>query len=269
MVTYGPEKIIVITDDAQFLEDLECNPFKKYTAQELKKQYHKLAKKHHPDNGGKDDNFKKISHAYNMLTNPEYKYKHISNEVPINLNAILTITIGFNEAFFGGNFTITTNPIFINENREPIVVDKEKDIFLDVEVINIKIRPGFLDGSQICIKEKGLCYKEKRGDLLINVSVSKHPRFKLSHSDVLSVEKIPLDLIIKGGLYYVNTMYGIKELQIPPGTKPNTELKIPNAGVQRIGSHIVLVQLMYPTSNELKNNPSWKNFGIKWPKERT
>jgi len=39
-----------------------------YSKEELKIQYRKLAKKHHPDHGGNTDTFKQIQIAYEKLT---------------------------------------------------------------------------------------------------------------------------------------------------------------------------------------------------------
>ena len=40
---------------------------------EIKKSYRKLSKKHHPDAGGNEEEFKKISHAYDVLSDGEKK----------------------------------------------------------------------------------------------------------------------------------------------------------------------------------------------------
>lgn len=49
---------------------------KNATTDEIKKQYKKLALKHHPDRGGNPEMFKKISEAYQTLSDPEKKKEY-------------------------------------------------------------------------------------------------------------------------------------------------------------------------------------------------
>jgi len=58
---------------------------------DIKKAYHKLAVKHHPDKGGDVNKFKEISGAYETLSNPEKKKQYDdfgSINTDIGLNAM-------------------------------------------------------------------------------------------------------------------------------------------------------------------------------------
>lgn len=52
-----------------YYEVLDVN--KNSSSQDIKKQYKKLALKHHPDRGGDPEQFKKISEAYQILSDPQ------------------------------------------------------------------------------------------------------------------------------------------------------------------------------------------------------
>ena len=61
-------------DNNEFYEILGVP--KDVDAKTLKKTYRKLALKHHPDRGGDETTFKKISVAYEILSDPEKKEKY-------------------------------------------------------------------------------------------------------------------------------------------------------------------------------------------------
>ena len=52
------------------------NVSKNATNDEIKRQYKKLALKHHPDRGGDSEMFKKVSEAYQILSDPEKKSEY-------------------------------------------------------------------------------------------------------------------------------------------------------------------------------------------------
>jgi DnaJ-class molecular chaperone len=258
--------VIDENEKIKYLNELGLRGDKSYTPEDLKKTFHKLAKKHHPDKGGNEDDFRRINFAYKMLTDPSFQFNNLSKNKASNLNFMYNMSISFEQAFFGDTLTFTTNPVHVNENREPIAINKKEDIFLDVDVIKMRIPAGTQHGESLTIRKKGLIFKDQQGDLVVMFNVAKHPRFQMRYGDVVSLEHVPLDLMIKGGEFSVNTMYGIKTLDIPPGTMPNTELKISNCGVLEAGNHICLIVPLYPSKKELKKNKNWKKLGIKWPK---
>ncbi len=49
---------------------------KSATADEIKKAYRRLARKHHPDAGGKEETFKEIGEAYEVLSDPEKRSQY-------------------------------------------------------------------------------------------------------------------------------------------------------------------------------------------------
>lgn len=61
------------------------NVDKNATKDEIKKQYKKLALKHHPDRGGDPEMFKKISEAYQTLSDPN-KRREYDNPNPFSQN---------------------------------------------------------------------------------------------------------------------------------------------------------------------------------------
>jgi DnaJ-class molecular chaperone len=63
------------------LEILELPAF--VTKEDIKKQYHFLAKKHHPDLGGETQKMEEINYAYKLLMKyiEEFRYTFDENEI--------------------------------------------------------------------------------------------------------------------------------------------------------------------------------------------
>ena len=115
---------------SDFYKDLQLN--NNATDNEIKQQYKKLAKKYHPDrNNGKEEQFKKIQNAYEILSDKQKKheYDNRNNRRPVNIfssmfrnfnvkldktvkiNSDINITIKFklSEIFNGGKRQVTYN----------------------------------------------------------------------------------------------------------------------------------------------------------------
>lgn len=79
---------------------------------EIKKAYHKLAVKHHPDKGGDPEDFKRISEAYEILSNPS-KRRNYDNMGVFDMNDTFDPMNLFRE-FMSSSFmdphNITTHP---------------------------------------------------------------------------------------------------------------------------------------------------------------
>lgn len=214
--------------------------------------------------------FREATHAYKMLTDPFYAIKNVkdANKTQKSLDAVFNVTINFEQAFFGDSIVITFNPIYIDDSGKPVKMDEGKNITLDAEVITIRVKEGSKTGDRVTVRNKGLCSGDIRGDLVINLQVVPHLKFTLEGPDVVETIMVPLDIMLTGGDIETQTMWGLKTLRIPAGTKPKDRLKIPSCGVQKIGDHCVIVEPQYPEKEELKENKVWKKLGINWNKEQ-
>lgn len=263
----------------EFLIELELDPEKNYTPKEIKKQWMKLAQIHHPDKGGSEEKFKKVTHAYMMLTDPAYKFQEdlkSSSTSKRELDIRFTMPITFEEAFFGVRFNINYGFAKINSigNRisekatDPLSVDTVPMVTVTLPV---NIPMGSFFGGEMGFKGKGMVKitdnGEECGDALIMVQVLPHAKFRWDEqrNAITSNEQIPLDIMLKGGTYEVLTMMGMKTLKIRPGTPPDSKIGIKGAGFGG-GDHIVTVSFKYPSKEELKSD-AWKDFGIKWDEE--
>jgi DnaJ family protein A protein 2 len=94
------------------------------TNEELKKSWKKLVLKHHPDkNGGSDEEFKKIDHAYKILSDPNSKQAYDSGGLDaLNVNnSVPDMSSLFNMFFnpFGQNAPQLRTPDIIYKIQEP------------------------------------------------------------------------------------------------------------------------------------------------------
>jgi molecular chaperone DnaJ len=97
--------------------------------EEIKKAYKKLALIHHPDKGGSEDTFKRISEAYQILTNKKEQPQqpqsnpfngfHNFNNFHRNIkakNILYNVEISLEEAFFGIKKNILVNKKVVCKN---------------------------------------------------------------------------------------------------------------------------------------------------------
>lgn len=132
------------------------------------------------------------------------------------------------------------------------------------ETLKITIPKGIDDGTAMRLSGKGMLsdYGGKNGDLYIVVKVLQHNKFKKSGNSILSDEQVSYIDAILGTDMDIETIHGKVSLNIPPGTQPNSKLKIVKKGVANNGDHIVNISIKLPKKisdeevellNKLKN----------------
>jgi DnaJ-class molecular chaperone len=235
---------------------LGLDPKKSYSANDLKKTFKKLALKYHPDRNVGDplaeEIFKKVKEAYDIITNPSFRFKKYSKSTELNI--ILNFNLSFEEGFFGKKFELNFNTDIHFKNQRGEV---------NIDYFNFEIPAGSSGLFEKIYPNKGFKKNDEVGDILLRANIKPHAIFHLQGNNVLSNVPVPLSLLIKGGFVSVATLYGIHDIKIKPGTPPESSISIPNCGVNEQNYHIAILKLIFPTKEELKTT-DWNTFGINW-----
>ena len=207
------------------------------TQQEIKQAYRKMAAKHHPDRGGSTEEFQKIEEAYRTLSDAD-KRNQYDNPNP------------FGQAGPGGfSFNFGGNPfedIFrqFNQPRQrvytvTIFVTLEQVSRGDMETIQvqspagpktfqIKIPKGIEDGQRINYENL-----MPDGVLQIMFRIHRHKKFDRRGLDLFTSVDISVFDLILGISIDFETIYGqTLSVNVPPNTKPGSNLRIPNHGLE-------------------------------------
>ncbi|MCQ2492653.1 MAG: molecular chaperone DnaJ [Lachnospiraceae bacterium] len=122
--------------------------------------------------------------------------------------------------------------------------------------IEVTIPAGINDGQSIRIRGKGEpgVNGGPRGDLLVTVTVGRHPKFQRRDRDLFSTEPISFAQAALGATITIQTVDGPYEHTIRPGTQTDTRVRLRGKGVPHVrnknvrGDHFVTLVVQVPES---------------------
>ena len=130
------------------------------------------------------------------------------------------------------------------------------------KTIQVSIPAGIESGQSIRIRDKGEPGKNggPRGDLLVEVSVTRHPIFQRQDTNIFSTVPISYAQAVLGGEVMVDTIDGKIAYTVKSGTQTDTRVRLKNKGVPYLhnssqrGDHYItlVVQVPEKISNEAK-----------------
>ena len=128
--------------------------------------------------------------------------------------------------------------------------------------IQVSVPAGIDDGQSIRIRDKGEpgINGGERGDLLVEVNVSRHPIFQRDGYDVFSTKAISFAEAALGGDVKISTVDGDVLYTVKPGTQSDTKVRLKGKGIPTLrnsqvrGDHYVTLVVQVPTklTNEQK-----------------
>ena len=121
--------------------------------------------------------------------------------------------------------------------------------------ISVSIPAGIDNGQCVRIRDKGEpgVNGGQRGDLLVEVAVSRHPIFQRQDRDIFSTAPITFAQAALGGDVRIKTVDGEVIYTVKPGTQTNTRVHLRNKGVPSLrnkqirGDHYVTLVVEVPT----------------------
>lgn len=134
--------------------------------------------------------------------------------------------------------------------------------------IQVSVPAGIDDGQSIRIRDKGEpgVNGGPRGDLLVEVMVSRHPIFTRRDMDLYSTVSMSFAQAALGGELRIHTIDGDVIYDIKPGTQTDTRIRLKGKGVPSLrnkdyrGDHYVTLVVDVPTTLNAEAKEALKVF---------
>ena len=134
--------------------------------------------------------------------------------------------------------------------------------------IKVSIPAGIDNGQSVRIREKGEpgVNGGPRGDLLVEVTVSRHPIFQRQDVHLFSTAPITFAQAALGGDVRIKTIDGDVLYNIKPGTKTDTKVRLKGKGVPSLrnpqvrGDHYVTLVIQTPEKLSAEAKEALRKF---------
>jgi DnaJ-class molecular chaperone len=256
--------------------------------EDIRRAFRKLAKELHPDlnppnSAGTEEQFKKVSSAYEILSDPKKRGAFDRGEIDARGDprrdgfrqyasgaargaragaraGFEDVDVGdiFSDIFGGarygrsgrrGGFSVKGPDVRYTlelDFLEAVLGAKKRVTMPEGGVLDLSIPAGVSDGQVLRLKGKGAVGigTTERGDALVEVRVRPHARFQRSDGDILLEVPITIDEAILGAKIEVPTIAGRVQLTLPKGTNSGRVFRLKGKGIKRAGRPEVGDQLV-------------------------
>lgn len=175
------------------------------------------------------------------------------------------------QSFFGTVQNVQTCPDCGGSGK--IIKDKCPDCrgtgyIASKKKIQVSIPAGIDNGQSVRIREKGEpgINGGPRGDLLVEVVVSRHPTLQRQDMNIYSTAQISYAQAALGGEIRIHTVDGDVLYEVKPGTQTNTRIRLKGKGVPSLrnksvrGDHYVDLVVQTPTGLSAEAKEALRQF---------
>jgi len=279
---------------------------KSSSAEDIRKAYRKLAKELHPDvrpnDKASEERFKRVTAAFNLLTEPTQRGRFDRGEIDADGNERPQFQPGGGfggfagagagararaggggrgevfEDLFDGLFSRGGGSRGFGQQRGEDVRYRMEVDFLDAvnggrrrvtmsdgRSLDLAIPAGLNSGQTLRLKSQGLpgAGGGPSGDALVEITVGAHPVFKREGDDIRMDLRVSLAEAVEGGRVPVQTPSGAVTLSVPQGSNSGDLLKLRGKGVQtRPTPGDLLVRILIVLPR--KDDPELREFVKTW-----
>ena len=134
--------------------------------------------------------------------------------------------------------------------------------------IQVSVPAGIDNGQSIRIRDKGEPGRNggPRGDLLVEISVARHPIFQRDDVDIYSTAPLTFAQAALGGEVKISTVDGEIMYQVKPGTQTDSRIRLKGKGVPSLrnpnvrGDHYVTLVVQVPTNLNSEQKEALRHF---------
>lgn len=246
------------------------------SAEEIKKSYRRKAREMHPDldpgNPWAEDEFKSLSAAYQILSDPVRRAQYDRGEISAEGRKRRTKPeaaakpakeksrkSGF-EGFFRKRAGPDIDGVDVNYTLNVDFLDAARGTNTELSttngaVLKVSVPPGTISGQVLRLKGQGMRgFGEGRdGDALIEVDVAAHPVFRCKGRDIYTDVPVDLETAVLGGKLQIETIDGMVNVSVPQNANTGTRLRLKERGLAdggrksgARGDHFVTLVLTLP-----------------------
>jgi curved DNA-binding protein len=248
------------------------------TPEEIKKAYRKQAMANHPDRGGDQEQFKRVTEAYEILSNSDKRNAYDNPGYNFNSQNFQGQHNPFGgtpfDHIFGQGFTQQQTPRNKDITLQADIDLKDtltgKNLIIQyqlstgrLETVNVDVPAGAKHGDTIQYQGLGEEGHPRypRGNLHVRIRINKTKNWERDQDNLIVRKSINVFDFLTGCATIVETLDNKKiELKIPQGTQIGTTFSIPNYGIPNMrtgqrGKLFVIVEANVPkiTDNTLLN----------------
>lgn len=275
------------------------------SADDIRKAYRKLAKELHPDvrpnDRAAEERFKRVTAAFNLLTDAAQKARFDRGEIDADGNERMGFgsrTQSRQRAHAGAGPSTAEAPFDLGDIFSDLFGSgaggaggprgfgrmRGRDIRFTLEIdfveaasgarrrvqlaegrtLDITIPAGVESGQVLRLKSQGGPGVQggPPGDALVELRVKPHPLFRRDGNDVHFDLPVSLTEAVEGAKIQVPTVTGPVQLTVPAGSNTGAMLRLKGKGVAGVGDQIVRLSIVLPDAND----EDLKKFLKKWSK---